>query len=248
MPAPWNNWYHCMGNTYGTWLPGDPRGFRTRHHREHVEGDYKFPPPPGIYDDLFERSKQLLKRPTVYFPAELRPAVCRLFADTLRDDYKAEVVELSVGGIHYHLLARFVPVGMDPYEHLENLGIKLTHARKNVSDSKGAHTPKAPPRGGGGPRPGGRGLSARGRSTGGHSTRGLSAYDHDPVPRRILGLARSWVTHELKQRGHFCDVPAGLWARRPKVEPIRNRGHQLAAVNYIRRHATQHGAVFSQLL
>src|SRR3954468_9029001 len=42
--TPWNNWYHCMGNTYGTWLPGDPRGFRTRLHREHVEGDYRNPP------------------------------------------------------------------------------------------------------------------------------------------------------------------------------------------------------------
>jgi hypothetical protein len=19
----WNDWYHCMGNTYGTWLPGE---------------------------------------------------------------------------------------------------------------------------------------------------------------------------------------------------------------------------------
>jgi hypothetical protein len=33
-----------MGHTYGTWLPGDPKGFRTRHHREHIEGDYKKPP------------------------------------------------------------------------------------------------------------------------------------------------------------------------------------------------------------
>jgi hypothetical protein len=46
--APWNHWYHCMGNTFGTWLPGSPKGFRTRHHREHVEGDYKHPPPKGM--------------------------------------------------------------------------------------------------------------------------------------------------------------------------------------------------------
>ena len=37
---PWNDWYHVMCHTYGTWLPGDPKGFRTRHHREQVEGDY----------------------------------------------------------------------------------------------------------------------------------------------------------------------------------------------------------------
>ena len=42
----WNNWYHVNGNTYGTWLPGDPRGWRERGHKKHVAGDYKNPPPP----------------------------------------------------------------------------------------------------------------------------------------------------------------------------------------------------------
>lgn len=72
---PWNNWYHCMGNTYGTWLPGDPRGFRTRHHREHVEGDYRDPPPKGQYDQRFTQSKQLLTRQPVHLSKELRPRV-----------------------------------------------------------------------------------------------------------------------------------------------------------------------------
>jgi len=65
---PWRNWYHCMGNTYGTWLPGDPKGFRTRHHDAHVEGDYRFPPPPGYYDALFERSHDLMPRDAVFIP------------------------------------------------------------------------------------------------------------------------------------------------------------------------------------
>jgi hypothetical protein len=38
-------WFHAIITTYGAWLDGDARGFRTRHHREHVEGDYKNPPP-----------------------------------------------------------------------------------------------------------------------------------------------------------------------------------------------------------
>src|SRR5258706_3182865 len=63
---PWHDWYHVMGHTYGTWLPGDPKGFRTRHHREHVEGDYKHPPPKGKYDELWNRSKDLMKRDPVY--------------------------------------------------------------------------------------------------------------------------------------------------------------------------------------
>ena len=43
------SWYHVVLTTYGAWLPGDPRGFRTRHHREHVPGDYKAPPPVGMF-------------------------------------------------------------------------------------------------------------------------------------------------------------------------------------------------------
>jgi hypothetical protein len=206
---PWRNWYHCMGNTYGTWLPGDPKGFRTRHHRSHVEGDYKFPPPPGYYDDLFDRSRRLM-------PRDLRPLVCRIFADALRF-HQVEIVELSVGGVHWHLLARFVPVGVDPYEHLARIGVNLTHARKTTK------SPSAPA---GGP---------------------MRAYDHDPAPRRLLGLARTFVTHELKKRGHFTDAQGGLWALRPKCEPIADRPHQVAATRYIRRLSEQDAAVLSML-
>jgi hypothetical protein len=61
----WNHWYHCTAHTYGTWLRGDPRGWRARHHREHVEGDYKNPPPKGRYAKLLAYSKSLMKRDTV---------------------------------------------------------------------------------------------------------------------------------------------------------------------------------------
>jgi len=61
----WNRWYHVNGNTYGTWLRGDARGWRARHHREHCEGDYKNPPPKGTYDKLYRRSKDLMPRDAV---------------------------------------------------------------------------------------------------------------------------------------------------------------------------------------
>jgi hypothetical protein len=63
---PWNDWYHCMGSTYGTWLPGDARGFRTRHHREHIEGDYRNPPPKGMYEARHQQSKDVMQRDVVY--------------------------------------------------------------------------------------------------------------------------------------------------------------------------------------
>ena len=103
---PWNDWYHCIGNTYGTWLRADDRRWRARHHREHVEGDYRHPPPDGAYEDEFRQSRQSMKCDAVVFAPEIRPIVCRLFGDALLF-YQVEFVDLSVGAMHFHLLARF---------------------------------------------------------------------------------------------------------------------------------------------
>src|SRR5258707_1081254 len=81
---PWNDWYHIMCHTYGTWLPGDPKGCRTRHHREHVEGDYKNPPPKGKYDGLWARSKRLMKRDPVYLSSEQRSRAVEEFDRSFR--------------------------------------------------------------------------------------------------------------------------------------------------------------------
>ena len=51
MSVAWNGWYHVTANTYGTWLRGDPRGWRERHHRKHVEGDYQTRPVPGTAEN-----------------------------------------------------------------------------------------------------------------------------------------------------------------------------------------------------
>src|SRR5207302_4736126 len=93
--GPWHDWYHCMGHTYGTWLPGDPKGFRTRHHRQHVEGDYRNPPPKGMYDELHDRSKRLMKRDPVYLTIEHRTLIARLLVESLQRR-KVDVVIASV--------------------------------------------------------------------------------------------------------------------------------------------------------
>ncbi len=106
---PWNNWYHINGNTYGTWLRGDSRGWRARHHREHVEGDYKNPPPPGVYDRLEASSKRLMaraKRSVVRLSQEARELACRTMVDSLLA-HGVELIVLSIDDHHYHLLARF---------------------------------------------------------------------------------------------------------------------------------------------
>ena len=103
---PWNDWYHCMGNIYGTWLPGDHRGFRTRNDKLHVPYDYKHRPPKGTYDRLYERSKRLMTYPTVYLdtPGQRQRVLDEFVASLLR--HHVELAILSIDRVHFHALAR----------------------------------------------------------------------------------------------------------------------------------------------
>ena len=100
-PNAWNNWYHVVGSTYGTWLPGDPRGFRTFRHHEHVEGDYKNPPPQGSYDTRHAESKRKLKWPPVSLGERQRQVVLGAMVEKLRAD-GIELIALAVGRHHFH--------------------------------------------------------------------------------------------------------------------------------------------------
>jgi len=102
----WRGWYHAMGHTYGTWLPGDARGWRSRHHREHVDGDYRNPPPPGTHDALHARSSGLKKREAVFLDVEARQAAGRATVEMLVHQ-GAEVVAFCLDAVHFHLLGRF---------------------------------------------------------------------------------------------------------------------------------------------
>jgi len=106
VPEPWNNWYHCNGNTYGTWVPGDVRGWRARHHREHCEGDNKNPPPPGTYDALAKYSRNLMTRPEVHLSIKARTRARDAMVEALHFHH-IELVALCVDDHHFHLLARF---------------------------------------------------------------------------------------------------------------------------------------------
>lgn len=101
---PWNNWFHICGSTYGQWVRGDPRGWRSRKHREHVEGDYRNPPPLGKYKKEFELSKQLMKRERVKLTPEQREIACRVMGDTLKK-LGVELIDWCVRAKHFHGLA-----------------------------------------------------------------------------------------------------------------------------------------------
>ena len=83
--------YHVIWSTYGSWLPGDPRGFRTRRHRMHVEGGYRNPPPPGTH-------------------AGLRPVAGEAALERLAQG-GADVLGISVAGQHVHVA--FIADGSD---------------------------------------------------------------------------------------------------------------------------------------
>ena len=105
MPG-WNRWYHCIATTYGNWLPGDPRGFRTRGHREHVEGDYKSPPPEDMYAGRHNVARNRLKRPAVHLNNSARLLVLEEVLKSF-EQHGIEGLAVSVSPTHMHLLARF---------------------------------------------------------------------------------------------------------------------------------------------
>jgi REP element-mobilizing transposase RayT len=95
-------WFHCILTTYGAWLPGDPRGFRTRHHREHIEGDYKSPPPAGQYDARHARSRLLQKHPTVTLTPHERSDLGKAAVHHLQNR-NIQLLSMALGGQHLHL-------------------------------------------------------------------------------------------------------------------------------------------------
>ncbi len=115
-PNAWHNFYHCVGGTYGTWLRGDPRGYRTWQHQNHIDGDYKNPPPDGVYAPIFEYSKKQLKHP----PTKLTKLQCQVLCHAMIERLLAddcEPIALAIEINHFHLLARFRHMEMSERDH-----------------------------------------------------------------------------------------------------------------------------------
>ncbi len=98
-------WYHVVLTTYGNWLPGDPRGFRTTRHEEHVEGDYKNPPPKGRYDALHDASKEAMVDEPYFIPKKIFQAVAEALINVYHDK-NVYVMCLCIQRNHCHLLVK----------------------------------------------------------------------------------------------------------------------------------------------
>ena len=154
-------WFHVTFSTYGTWLPGDPRGYRTWRHREHVEGDYRTPPKPDIHARTLLRSRQYMKRAAVRLNGDQRRCAGEALLEMLlRQD--AQVVALAVGAEHVHVVAKLP----------------------------------------------------------------------DANARLVVGRAKKHAAHILRGIGWV----GGAWAKRCRTLPIRDRAHQLNAIEYVKRH------------
>lgn len=99
-------WMHVQWSTFGTWLPGDPRGFRNHKHRIHSSGDYTHPPPKGEHAGLRHYAQRVMRQDAVTLSPVLR--------ERLRDEIVCKAVHLgldpramAVCFNHVHLLARF---------------------------------------------------------------------------------------------------------------------------------------------
>jgi len=96
-------WRHVVISTVNSWLPGDPRGFRSRHHKIHSSEDYQQRPPLGEHAGLYQHAQQI-SGPPVRIPKDLRPLAGRAILGKLSKlDYR--VLAISVAGMHAHLLA-----------------------------------------------------------------------------------------------------------------------------------------------
>lgn len=92
----------------------DPRGFRTRHHREHVEGDYKRPPPTGVYEQRYQDSRQKMKREPVFLSVEARRVAVEAIRYAMSDVHELDVIAIAVTRVHVHVLVRLPVVLSKP--------------------------------------------------------------------------------------------------------------------------------------
>jgi len=115
-------WWHLILTCRGQWLPGDPRGFRSRDHRIHSSGDYKQRPPKGEHQGLQAYHRQQ-NGDTIEIPESIRACLGRAILN------KAVALEspclvIAVGRAHTHLLAAM----LNDWRHVKREAGRLKQA------------------------------------------------------------------------------------------------------------------------
>jgi hypothetical protein len=117
MPGDWYWWLVTWG-TYGAWLPGDPRGFRTWRRRQYV------PPPAGralsgeaiyhpqAFEKQWQQAKQISGKAVCFNEAQQQIVLDAIVADLAELPIEPKI--MAVTGVHIHLLAVFGESGIRP--------------------------------------------------------------------------------------------------------------------------------------
>jgi hypothetical protein len=122
-----------MCNTYGTWVQGDARGWRERHHRKHVEGDYRHPPKKGTFEIIEKQSELSMKRDPVHLDRELRDIALQGIVQHLKEE-GVNILVACLDATHLHVLGQFKDL-----RPRQRLGWAKFFATKLVKESLNAH-------------------------------------------------------------------------------------------------------------
>lgn len=106
-------WFHVTWSTYGQWLPGHPRGFRSRGDRIKSCGyDPCSRDGHGEHAGLHGSARGLLRKDPVELTGAQQRAALRAILEKVRQT-GSEVVCLAVCDVHVHLLGRFEREGVE---------------------------------------------------------------------------------------------------------------------------------------
>ena len=122
MPRPGYAWWHLILNTRGSWMPGDPRGFRNRKHRIHSSGDYQTPLPVGEHGGLYHYTRQRSSNPVV-LPEVIRPVVVQAIRAKC-DAMDHRVLAIAAGKCHVHLLLEAI----DTHREIKRASARMKQA------------------------------------------------------------------------------------------------------------------------
>jgi REP element-mobilizing transposase RayT len=134
MPSPGKRWYHVTFSTHNSWLPGDPRGFRSRDHKIHSSGDHRNPPPNGEHEGLHVHAK-MNSGDVIVLDEEQRAIAGKAIKDCL-DRHGHQALVLAVGGMHVHMLVELPDVLQDAKDSIGFVKVSASMRLKTTLPGK----------------------------------------------------------------------------------------------------------------
>lgn len=141
-------WWLVTCTTFGTWLPGDPRGFQTWRGREYVPPPKRYAKPgePTYhavdYVAEYKAATDSLTQESVSFNEVQRHIVVGAIVDDIAETAVLPAI-LAVGDVHLHVLAKFGSLRIRPtMGRFKAAATKELHRGKIDSDrvwTRGCH-------------------------------------------------------------------------------------------------------------